>query len=188
MADPIWRASELLHFSSSELELPLLSPFARRGDVVCAALNGEERTMLEPISRSGDVFSVSEEKWCITGRTGGLLDVFDRAPSANLFERLRSNEAFGGVGIGEDPFCSVEGTVMGAEKIGGGSSMDELVGVDSTCSGVFWNSASVPFSVSSLQRTPRLALVGDFFFIGENWTPFFTAVILLTPWRALQRR
>jgi hypothetical protein len=47
-----------------------------------------------------------------------------------------------------------------------------FVGVPATCCGVAENSARVPFSVSSFQRTPRLVLEGDFFFfIGENWTP-----------------
>jgi hypothetical protein len=44
------------------------------------------------------------------------------------------------------------------------------------CSGVIWNSTRVPFSVSSRHRTPRF-LDGDFFFIGENWTPFLTPPI-----------
>lgn len=101
MADPILRASELVHFSSSELELPLLS--AGVESAFSTVLNDEVRTLL-PISRSGDVLSESEEKAFIVGGAGEPLVPLARAPNANRFERLRSTDAFGGVGIGEDSF------------------------------------------------------------------------------------
>jgi hypothetical protein len=91
----------------------------------------------------------------------------DRAPIANRDEPFRSTDAFGGDGIGEEPPASGAGPGIVVVNVGGGRSVDEFVGVPSMCSGVR-NSANVPFSVSSLQRTPRLALDGDFFFIGEN--------------------
>lgn len=100
MADPILRASELVHFSSSELEFPLFS--AGIESAFSTILNDEVRTLL-PISRSGDALSESEENAAIVGGAGEPLDPLDRAPNANRFERLRSTEGLGGVGIGEDP-------------------------------------------------------------------------------------
>jgi hypothetical protein len=115
----------------------------------------------------------------MTGGAGEPSDFLERAPRAKRPERLRSMDAFGGDGRGDEPCGSDGGSGIGAEKVGGGMSMDDVVGVDSKCSGVFWNSARVPFSVSSRHRTPRFDFDGDFFFAGEYCTPFFTAIIFL---------
>jgi hypothetical protein len=178
IACPIFRASEAVHLSSSGLELPL-STSGDGSDEAFSTMLNEEVRVLPPISRSGDMFSDSEE-YALMGRgTGEPSDRLERAPTANRDEPLRSTDAFGGDGMGEDPLASSACAGMGAEKVGGDSSIEEVVGVPSTCSGVFWNSARVPFSVSSLQRTPRLVFDGDLFLIGENWTPFFTPPIFL---------
>lgn len=175
-AEPILRASDVGHVSSSELELLLLWGADLSGEVVSTALREVLRTAFEPISRSGDVLSESDPYDRMVGGAGDPSDFFESAPRAKRPDRFKSTDAFGGDGIGDDSYCSGDGAVMGAENVGGGMSIEEVVGV-SMCSGVFWNSASVPFSVSSRHRTPRFDLDGDFFLIGENCTPFFTAII-----------
>jgi hypothetical protein len=94
----------------------------------------------------------------------------ESAPTAKRDEPFKSTEALGGVGIGEEPplpsYVAIGMDVVG--YAGGDLPMAGFVGVPARCSGVFWNSARVPFSVSSLQRTPRLVFDGVFFFIGEN--------------------
>lgn len=122
--------------------------------------------MLLPISRRGDALSESEVYELLTREPGEPSERLESAPSANRDEPLRSTEAFGGVGIGEEPPESYVGTGIPVENIGGG--LAGFAGELWRGSGVFWNSARVPFSVSSLQRTPRLALDGDFFLAGEN--------------------
>ena len=109
-AEPILRASEPVHFSSSELDkLPVFS-----GDAAFSTtLSDDLRMLLLPISRSGDVLSESELKACIVGGAGDPSDFFDRAPRANRPDRLRSTDAFGGEGMGEDPFWSVAVVTMG---------------------------------------------------------------------------
>jgi hypothetical protein len=179
MAFPMLRASEVVHLSpSSELEWPLLPSGAGSEETFSILLNEDCRVLL-PISRNGDVLSESEPYAFAERGAGEPSDRLERAPIANREELLRSTDTFGGEGIGEDPLASNVGIGIEEENGGGGSgnSTDEVVGVLCTCSGVFWNSARVPFSVSSLQRTPRLLLDGDFFLIGENWTPFFTPPI-----------
>lgn len=96
----------------------------------------------------------------------------ERKPAAKRLEAdrdLMSMDVVGGTGIGDEPPWGT-GSGTYAEKVGGGGiSIEELVGVDSICSGVL-KSASVPFSLSSRHRTPRLAFDGDvgLFLAGEN--------------------
>ena len=97
---------------------------------------------------------------------------FERKPAAKRLDAVRglvSRDDVGGAGMGEEPASLATGSGTYPENVGGGMSNEELVGVDSTCSGVL-KSASVPFSLSSRQRTPRLAFDGDvdLFFTGEN--------------------
>ena len=93
--------------------------------------------MLLPISRSGDVLSESEAYALADRGAGEPSDRLERAPIANRDALLRSTDAFGGEGIGEEPLASYTGAGMEEANGGGGSSTDELVGVPSTCSGVF---------------------------------------------------
>ena len=62
--------------------------------------------------------------------------------------------------MGEESWSGAERTLGRLGRM----SMEELVGVPSMGCGVVWNSASVPFSVSSRHLTPRLTFDGDFFF------------------------
>ena len=104
---------------------------------------------------------------------GDPSDFFDRKPAAKRLDAergLMSMDVVGGAGMGEDPASWTTGSGTYAENVGGGGiSIEELVGVDSMCSGVL-KSARVPFSLSSRQRTPRLAFDGDvgLFLVGEN--------------------
>lgn len=79
-----------------------------------------------------------------------------------------SKDVVGGAGMGEEPESLASGAGAYALNVGGGKSNEELVGVDSTCSGVL-KSARVPFSLSSRHRTPRLAFDGEvgLFLAGE---------------------
>jgi hypothetical protein len=111
-------------------------PFS--GDVAFSTtLRDVLRTVLLPISRRGEVLSESELKVCIMGGAGDPSAFFDSAPRAKRPARLRSTDAFGGEGMGDDPFWSGADTVMGIEYVGVGISTDDAVGVVSTCSGVF---------------------------------------------------
>jgi hypothetical protein len=103
MAELILRASELDHFSSSELVLPLFSAEDLLGEAFSTMFKDDLRMALLPISRSGDVFSESELKVLMTRGAGEPSDFFERAPSAKRPERLRSTDGFGGDGIGEEP-------------------------------------------------------------------------------------
>ena len=101
MAELILRASELDHFSSSELELPLTSGLS--GEAFSTMLRDDLRKALLPISRSGEVLSESELKVPMTGGAGEPSGLFERAPSAKRPDRLRSKDGLGGDSIGEDP-------------------------------------------------------------------------------------
>lgn len=59
-ADPILRASEPVHCSSSELELSLLPGADLPSEAFSTTLNEVLRIAFDPISRSGDVLSESE--------------------------------------------------------------------------------------------------------------------------------
>jgi hypothetical protein len=99
---------------------------------------------------------------------GDPSDFFDKKPAWKRLERgMRSMDGSGGVGIGEEPCFT------GSENDGGAAiSAEEISGVASSALGVAWNSASVPFSVSSRHLTPLFSpLIGDFFF-GVKLTPF----------------
>jgi hypothetical protein len=99
--DPILRASDPDHFSDSEPEeLPALSGDAAFSTILSDVL----RRLLAPISLRGDVLSESELKVCIVGGAGEPSDFLDNAPRAKRPARLRSTDALGGDGIGEEPF------------------------------------------------------------------------------------
>jgi hypothetical protein len=134
MAWPMLRASEVVHFSpSSELELPS----GAGSDERFSTLPNEVCRALLPISRNGDALSESEE-YAFTERGAGEPSKrLERAPIANRDELLRSTDAFGGDGIGEEPCASGADVGIDEEKGTGGSSTDELVGVPCMCSGVF---------------------------------------------------
>ena len=103
---------------------------------------------------------------------GDPSDFFERKPAAKRLDAVRglmSSEVVGGAGMGEEPASLISGAGEYEVNVGGAMSNDELVGVDSTCSGVL-KSARVPFSLSSRQRTPRLDFDGEvgLFLAGEN--------------------
>jgi hypothetical protein len=149
---------------------------------VSTLLKTDGRTAFVPISRRGEALSESEPCPFLAEEVGEPSDFFVKKPAAKRLARgLISNDVVGGAGIGDEPGSEAAGAEMGAEKVGGGASIEELVGVDPTWSGVLWKSARVPFSLSSRQRTPRLVFWGDdgFFFTGENWMPFLTVTVFL---------
>jgi hypothetical protein len=161
MTELICRASErsTAHWSSSDPDdgLPLLAEF-EPAKTVSTVLKADGRTAFVPISRRGEAFSESEPCPFLAEEVGEPSDFFVKKPAAKRLVRgLISKDVVGGAGIGDEPGSEAAGAEMGAEKVGGGASTEELVGVDPTWSGVLWKSAKVPFSLSSRQRTPRLA-------------------------------
>ena len=88
-------------------------------------------------------------------------------------------EGIGGAEMGEESFESVgmSGTGRGGGIIGATpaavDSDEDASGVESIFLGVFSNSASVPSSVSSRQRTPRLVPFNGVLFFGVKDTLFF---------------
>ena len=82
IACPIWRASAAVHFSSSELEWPLLPSAAWSEEVLSTLLNAEVRVLL-PISRRGDALSESEVYELLTREPGEPSERLESAPSAN---------------------------------------------------------------------------------------------------------
>ena len=106
-------------------------------------LRADGRIVFVPISRNGDSgeCSESDEKDVMVGAVGEPSDFFDRKPAWKRLERgFRSMDVCGGVGIGEESVRS--GSAIMLERVGGGISIDEVVGVVSICSGVAWNSAT----------------------------------------------
>jgi hypothetical protein len=104
---------------------------------VSTVLKADGRTAFVPISRRGEVLSESEACPFLADEAGEPSDFFVKKPAAKRLDRgLISRDVVGGAGIGEEPGSEVTGAEMGAEKVGGGASIDELVGVDPTWSGV----------------------------------------------------
>lgn len=127
------------------------------------------------ISRSGESSSDDDKSTEVVGaaESGDPSDRLDRKPAWNRLERgLMSIEGSGGVGTGDELPCRD----LVNERVGG-SSVEEASGVEWMARGVAWNSARVPFSVSSFQRTPLFnPFAGDIFF-GVKVTPFLAPPI-----------